>query len=480
MRALDGVSLDVREGEVHALAGENGAGKSTLVKILAGLEAPDGGEILWRGRPVRFDGPFDALRAGISIIHQELLPFPDLTVAENIAMGREPVRRFGWIDRAAMNREASRLLEKLNAPIPPARRMGDLTIAEMQTVEIAKALGHRSELLIMDEPTSAISEREVEALTGVIAGLQSRGVAVIYISHRMSEVFRIAGRVTVLRDGRRVSASDIAQVTPEDLVALMVGRTPAAAAAQDRPEEPSAGAVLEVRNLSRPRAFREISFTLRRGEILGIAGLMGTGRTALAEAVFGLSPAGAGEILLNGRPVAMENPAQALQHGIALVTEDRKRFGLVPGMSVAENLTLAALGRFCRGPWVRRGAATRAAAEQIEALSIRPRDPFQSAGRLSGGNQQKIVIGKALLTSPTVLILDEPTRGIDVGAKAEIHAIIRGLAREGKAILLISSELPELLALSHRILVMREGTIAAEFAGRAASAGEILKFAMPA
>ena len=474
VNALDGVSLDIVPGRVHALMGENGAGKSTLMKILIGLYAPDSGEILHGGRPIRIRNPHDALRRGIAMIHQELLPFRDLTVAENISMGREPTRWFpGWLDRPAMRREAARLLGRLGAAIDPGRRMRDLSVAEMQAVEIAKALAHDAGVIIMDEPTSAISGREVEALFGVIRDLRQRGVAVIYISHKMDEIFRIADTITVLRDGRHIVTRPAGELDEAGLIGLMVGRELPA-----RPAGRGTGAgevVLEVRGLARPGRFRDVSFALRRGEVLGLAGLMGAGRTEVVNAIYGMPPAAGGEILVAGRPVRITSPAAAIAAGIALVSEDRKEHGFVPRMSVKHNITLAGM----RSWLIDHRAEGRIADEQIRALGIRTSGRNQAVEELSGGNQQKVVIARALLTGPDILILDEPTRGIDIGAKAEVHGIIDRLARAGKAILLVSSELPELLSLSDRLLVMREGELAGELDPRRASQEQIMRLAMP-
>lgn len=478
VQALDGVSLDVRAGEVHALAGANGAGKSTLMRILSGAESPDSGEILMHGKPVRFRNPHDALRAGVAMMHQELQPFPAMTVAENIAMGREPVRgALGWLDRAAMRRQARELLTRLGVDIDPDRVMGTLGAGEMQTVEIAKALAWDSRVLIMDEPTSALSAREVEALFRIIGELTGRGAAIIYISHKLEEVFRMARRITVLRDGRVAASRDAAELNREKLIELMAGREVA-----ERGEviPPRAGTpAVEVRELRRKGAFEGVTFHIGPGEIVGFAGLMGAGRSAVGCALAGVEPADGGEIRIAGRAVNIRTPADALAHGIAWVSEDRRVFGLVPGLGVTENLTLASLRRFCRGPVLRRRAETEAAIEQARALAIKTPALDYPVRLLSGGNQQKVVLGRGLLAAPSLLILDEPTRGIDVAAKAEIHAIIRRLAAEGRAILLISSETEEILALSHRMVVMRSGRISGELGGGEATAERIMQLAMP-
>jgi inositol transport system ATP-binding protein len=477
VQALRDVHLQVRAGQVHALTGENGAGKSTLMRILIGVEQADAGEILYKGHRVHLKSPHEALRMGISMVHQELLPFPELSVAENICMGREPTSWFpGWLDRTAMNREARRLLGRLGSSLPPDRGMKQLSVAEMQTVEIAKAFANNAEVIIMDEPTSAISGREVEALFDVIREVTARGVAVIYISHKMEEIFRIADMVTVLRDGRHVATHAIGELDENRLVTLMVGR--------ELHAEPPAGsaepgeAALEVRGLSKRGAFHAANFTVRRGEILGIAGLMGAGRTELVSAISGLAPAQAGEILIHSRGVRIRSPRDAIANGIAMVSEDRKEYGLVHAMSVSHNVTLAALGKFCRGGLIDRAAENDATDRQIRALSIKTPGRNCQVQYLSGGNQQKVVIAKALLTEPEILILDEPTRGIDIGAKAEVHAIMRRLARQGKAIIMVSSEMAEIMSLSDRILVMREGRIAAELSGPHANPEQIMKYAM--
>ena len=462
---LDGIKLDVRPAEVHAVTGENGAGKSTLMKIIAGLERPDAGVVHFRGR-------------GIAMIHQELQFFPDLTVAENIWMGHEPVRRLGgWLDKKAMLLDARELLSRLGVSVDPALPMRNLSVAEQQCVEIAKALARQADLIIMDEPTSALSAHEAESLFRIILDLKNRGVAIIYISHRLPEVLQLADRITVLRDGRLITTQPAVDLNEDRLIALMVGRE-LETRNPKTPAEPGE-VILEVKNLTRPGAFRDVSFSLRRGEILGLAGLMGAGRSNVAAAIFGLAPATAGAIFVHGRPVRIQSPAHALAHGIAMVTEDRKEYGFVPNMSVEENITLSSLRRHCRGPFLDRRAAEAAANRQIAALDVRSAGRDQPVKHLSGGNQQKVVLARALLTDPEIVILDEPTRGIDIGAKHEMHALIARLAHEGKAILLVSSEMNEILALSHRILVLREGAAVAELAAAAATPDEILRHAMP-
>jgi inositol transport system ATP-binding protein len=488
VKALAGIQLDVEEGRVHALMGENGAGKSTLVKILAGLDTPDTGTILFKGRPIRLRNPHDALRRGIAMIHQELMPFLDLNVAENIFMGQQPASRFlGWIDRPKLNADVRRLLESLGTTLSPAQRMRDLSVGEMQAVEIAKAIAHRAEVIIMDEPTSAISDREVERLFGIIRDLRQRGVAVIYISHKLEEVFRIADTVTVLRDGFHVATGAVGDWNADKLIASMIGRElcevpPRAEAQASVPNfrwSPGSEAPLAVRDLGKAGRFRGVFFHVRCGEVLGLAGLMGAGRTDVVSAIYGLAPADAGQICVHGRTVRIRSPRDAIRHGIGMVSEDRKEFGLVLPMGVKHNLTLTELRRCCRGWFIDHGAENRVADERMAAFAIKAVHRNQPVNLLSGGNQQKVVIAKALLAEPQVLILDEPTRGIDIGAKAEVYTIISQLARAGKAVILVSSELPELLSLSDRILVMREGVVSAELDARRTTAEEILKFAMP-
>lgn len=480
VRALEDVSLALAAGEVHALMGENGAGKSTLMKILAGLHQPDAGEIRLRGKPVQIRSPHHAQQLGIAMIHQELMPVPDLTVAENILLGHEPASRFlGWLDKRAMRDEARRLLALLGVDLDVTRPMRELSVAQMQTVEIARALGLKADVVIMDEPTAAISAREADALFGAIATLKQRGVAIVYITHKMDEVFRIADTITVLRDGKLAGTFPARELDDRKLIALMVGRD--LNAIFPIPGKQAGEVTLSVRGLGRTGAFRDATFDLHAGEILGFAGLMGAGRTELVSALFGLEPADTGEILVRGKPVRIRKPADAIARGIGMVTEDRKGYGLVATMSVGANVTLAALAKFCRGPFVDKAREHTAVDESIRALSIRTApDGRRSVGQLSGGNQQKVVIARSLLAGPSIVILDEPTRGIDIGAKAEVYAIVAQLAREGRSVILVSSELPEVLSLSHRLLVMRQGAIVAELDPRTTSQEEVLRHAMPA
>jgi ABC-type sugar transport system ATPase subunit len=478
VQALDRVRLDIEPGKVHAVIGENGAGKSTLMNVLIGLHQPDDGELRFKGRTITIQNPHEALKLGISMIHQELMPLQDMTVAENIFLGREPASRWmGWLDRTTMNRDAGELLRKLDVPLSPQRRMRGLSLAEMQTVEIAKALAYQADLIIMDEPTSAISDREVERLFSAIRDLKKQGVAVVYISHKLDEIFEICDTVTVLRDGQYIGTYDIGELNIDRMISLMVGREleeifPTGDSRRD-------DVVLSVSGLTRIGKFKDVSFEARRGEILGIAGLMGAGRTEVLSAIYGLEPFDSGEISVQGNPVRINHPSEAIRNGLAMVTEDRKEYGLVLNMAVKHNVTLTILRKICRGGFIDRAEEDRTADRSIRDLSIKISNRNQTAASLSGGNQQKIVLAKALLTEPEILLLDEPTRGIDINAKAEVYKLIAQLAEAGKAVVLVSSELQELLSLSDRILVMREGEITAEFEGRKATQEEIMKVAVP-
>lgn len=466
--ALDDVSFDILPGELHAIVGENGAGKSTLMKVLSGVITEYEGELQLRGTPVRFSGTRAAEAAGISIIHQELNLVDALPVAANIFLGRE--YRCGWLlDDARMHREAEALFEQLQCRINPRTLVGELRVGDRQLVEIAKALSLRAEVIIMDEPTSALTEAEVARLDGVIAHLRSRGVTILYISHKMDEVFRLADRITVLRDGKFVRTLDRAEATPRQIAHLMVGRE--IEIAGHHAERTPGDTILQVEELSLPRVghpgqwrLRDISFTLRQSEVLGIAGLMGAGRTELFECLFGASPVPpSGRMVLDGREVAFENPAQARAAGVALVTEDRKRLGLFPQMNVRANITVSALRQVASGGLVRRAREHAVAKESIAQLAVKTAGSEAAITSLSGGNQQKCIIARWLLTQPKVLLLDDPTRGVDVGAKAELYQLIDQLCRSGLGIIVTSSELPELLAICDRIVVMRQGQLVAEF-----------------
>jgi ribose transport system ATP-binding protein len=467
VHALEGVSFEARAGEVHALCGENGAGKSTLMKILAGAIVDYDGEIQLEGRSVRFSGPRAAEDAGIRIIHQELNLVPDLSVAANIFLGRERRNRLGLLDDRAMEREAQRLIARLGAPISPRARTGDLRIGDQQMVEIAKALASDASIVIMDEPTSALSDAEVERLFRVIQDMRKAGTSVLYISHKMNEVFTLSDRVTVLRDGRFVASASRAESSSAQVVRWMVGRE--IASLHYEPHTPSGRPLMRVEQLSlsspadsgRP-SLRAISFGLHPGEILGVAGLLGAGRTELLEAIYGASrSAPDGTILLEGRSVRFGHPREAIAAGVAMVTEDRKTLGLFDQMSVSENITIGHLGELANAGFVGRRSEAEAVRTSIAKLGIKTSGGTAAITSLSGGNQQKCIIARWLLVSPKVLLLDEPTRGIDVGAKADIYALIRRLAGEGMGVIMTSSELPELLTVSDRILVLCEGRLTA-------------------
>jgi ABC-type sugar transport system ATPase subunit len=463
LKVLNDVNFDVRAGEVHALLGENGAGKSTLIKIMAGLYSADEGEISVNDALVKFATPREAHAAGINTVHQELLLFPELTVAENVFLGQAPKTAWGGLDWPAMRKRARALLDSLDShDLDVDARVGSLSVANRQRVEIARALAQEARVVIMDEPTAALAEADVQRLMDIVRRLRSRGVGIVYVSHRMPEIFALADRVTVLRDGKHVGTRDIGEVDEATLVSMMVGR--AIDRLYPKKQGESGSPILELKDVSYRHAVRNVSLQLRRGEILGIAGLVGSGRTELALTIFGITPATSGEILIDGKPAAIPNPETARDLGIAYVPEDRGHQGLIRTQSISENIALAILKRLVRGFIIDGGKVAGEARNAIERFGIRARGPDQIVRQLSGGNQQKVVLGKWLATNPRILIMDEPTRGIDVGAKAEIHLLMRKLAGEGMAILMISSELPEVLGMSDRVLVMNGGRIVASFA----------------
>lgn len=460
------VDFDVRAAEVHALVGENGAGKSTLMNVISGVAAPDAGEVLWNGAAVRLRGPRDARRLGIAFVHQELAQVPQLSVAENIFLGRHPAGAAGWVRWDEIAERARALLSELGRPMDPRTPVGGLAMAERQLVEIARALASDARLLIMDEPTAALGERDVERLFGVIGRLRQRGVAVIFISHRLPEVFAVAGRVTVLRDGQRVLTADTSSLDHEDLVHAMVGGELGAFDALAGGTHAASGP--EALRVSKP-----VEIAVRRGEVVGLAGLAGAGRTELLEAIFGAGTEHA-EVSIDGCAVRLRSPRDAVRHGIALVPDDRKGKGLVPGASLEFNIALAG----GRGRWLLRPAADRAAAERLSReLRIRSAGIAQPVERLSGGNQQKAVLAKWLYAGARIFLLDEPTRGIDVRSKAEIYDVIRSLAGAGAALLLASSETAELLRVADRIVVMHRGRIAGELSRAAATESRIMQLA---
>ncbi len=458
VRALDGVQLRIRPGSVHALMGENGAGKSTLMKIIAGVYTPDGGEVRFAGKPLSVRTPLDALNSGIAMIHQELNLMNWMTVAENIWIRREPTSRLGLIDHAEMNRMTAELLGRLNIRIDPAAQVSDLTVAQKQMVEIAKAVSYNSDVLIMDEPTSAITETEVAHLFTIIRDLRARGIGIVYITHKMNELFEIADEFTVFRDGKYVGTHASKDVTRDDIIRMMVGRE--ITNMFPKVDCPIGQTVLEVRNLTVPGVFHDVSFSVRAGEILGVAGLVGSKRSNVAEAVFGVTPAPTGEILIDGQRVHITSPADAMAHGMAFLTEDRKETGCFLILDCLENIQSALITRaHVRGGFIDQKTVTRLAAEMADKLRVKTPDLQETVENLSGGNQQKLLIARWLLTNPRILILDEPTRGIDVGAKSEIHRLITNLAAQGVAVVMISSELPEVLGMSDRIMVMHEGHV---------------------
>jgi rhamnose transport system ATP-binding protein len=458
-QALDSVSLTLEEGEIHALVGENGAGKSTVVKILAGVHAPDSGQIRMNGSAVQIHGPAHARAMGIAVIHQEPRLFPDLSVAENVFLEHQPRGRLGGIDWSAIRRAAAVLFDDLEVSIPLNAPVRGLSMADQQLVEIARALSIEARVLVMDEPTASLTVHEVDRMFSIVRRLRERGVAVLFVSHRLGEVFELCDSATVLRDGRHVITAPIESLTTADLIRHMIGR--------DVSLFPKAPArvgdnVLEVRGLSRSDEFSDVSFEVRAGEIVSFAGLVGAGRTEVARVLFGVNPPDAGEVRLAGRLVHFDSPSAALDAGVAYVPEDRHQDGLVLGFSISANITLPILKRMFPRLVLRRSSERVLANRYAAELNVRMASIEQVAAALSGGNQQKVVIARWLAAHPRVLILDEPTRGIDIGAKVEVHRIISELAANGLAIVLISSDLPEVLAMSDRILVMHEGRITAE------------------
>jgi len=454
--ALDNVKFKLRRGTVHALMGENGAGKSTLMKIIAGVYVPDGGELRVKGQPLKLTGPIDALNHGIAMIHQELNLMAPMTVAENIWIGREP-RRFGFVDHGELRRRTQALFDNLKIELDPQVKVGTLSIANRQMVEIAKAVSFESDVLIMDEPTSALTDHEVSHLFRIIRDLKSQGKGIVYITHKMNELFEIADEVSVFRDGKYIDTRLATEVTRDQIIQMMVGRE----ITQMFPKEevPIGEVVLKVDKLTVAGVFRDISFEVRAGEIFGLAGLVGSGRSNVAEAIFGVVPATSGSIAINGQAVTIDSPAAAMRHGMAFLTEDRKETGCFLSLDVLSNMDTAVLSqrRYSKGGFVQRAELERDCKTMANALKIKTPTLGETIQNLSGGNQQKALIGRWLLTQPKILILDEPTRGIDVGAKAEIHRLVSELAGKGVAVIMISSELPEVLGMSDRVMVMHEG-----------------------
>ncbi|CAN7653347.1 sugar ABC transporter ATP-binding protein [Pararhizobium sp. LjRoot235] len=456
--ALDDVSFRLKRGTVHALMGENGAGKSTLMKILAGIYTPDKGEVKFKGVDIQLKSPLDALENGIAMIHQELNLMPFMTVAENIWIRREPLTRFGFVDHGEMNRMTAALFKRLNIALDPQSEVRDLSIANRQMVEIAKAVSYQSDVLIMDEPTSALTDREVAHLFEIIRDLRSQGIGIVYITHKMNELFEIADEFSVFRDGKYIGTHASSDVTRDDIIRMMVGRE----ITQMFPKEevPIGDVVLSVKDLCLKDVFHDVSFDVRAGEILGVAGLVGSGRSNVAETLFGVTPASSGSIRINGKPVSIASPTEAIRNRMAFLTEDRKDTGCLLILDILENMQIAVLqDKFVKMGFVDEKGVSAQCEDMARKLRVKTPNLAERIENLSGGNQQKALIGRWLLTNPRILILDEPTRGIDVGAKAEIHRLVTELARDGVAVIMISSEMPEVLGMSDRVMVMHEGRV---------------------
>lgn len=477
VRALDDVSLEINAGEVHALCGENGAGKSTLIKCLAGVTVPDTGSVEIAGQSLRFRSVSESEDVGVAVIHQESTTFPDLDAVDNVFVGRERTIRFGFLDHRGMQRETLALLDRLGQQFDVRRPVSELSLANRQMVSMARALSKACKLLIMDEPTASLSVHETDALIKTVNRLRDEGVSVLYVSHRLSEVFELADKVSVLRDGKLVASEERSTLTESKLIGQMVGREMSSASDVQSNPTSFGDTKLEVRDLS-GQGFESVSFSVRAGEIVGVAGLVGAGRSELARAIVGLDHCDAGQVLVDDRVLPSAKVKAALDAGVALVPEDRQHEGLVLPMNVRENMTMATLPMQSRFGLIDRNAERQLVQELIERLSVKTVDSEVSMSALSGGNQQKVVLAKWLARKPGVLILDEPTRGVDVGAKAQVHALIRELATDGMATLVISSELPELISLCDRILVMREGKISGELPGNS-SQEQILALALP-
>jgi ribose transport system ATP-binding protein len=478
VHALSKCHFELRAGEVHALVGENGAGKSTLMKVLAGVYAKDAGRVVFNGKEVDIPNPRAALHMGICMIHQELNLMNHLSVAQNIFIGREPRRIVPFVlDEKEINARAQALFDSLHMNLDPRARVGDLTVAKQQIVEIAKALSFNSQVLIMDEPTAALTETEIDDLFRIIRDLRNQGVGVVHISHRLEELKKISDRITVMRDGQYVDTVDTQDISIDRIISMMVGRT-IYESTPEIPEHPSQEIVLEARHLNRGKTIKDVSFQLKKGEILGFAGLLGAGRTEVARAIFGADPFDSGEVWVHGKRAHIHHPKDAVGHGIGYLSEDRKRYGVTLGMDVENNVVLATFGRYLDfGGWVNAKRMRATAEHCVTTLSIKTPSVLQKVKNLSGGNQQKVVVGKWLTADTEILIFDEPTRGIDVGAKSEIYRLLNDLAQQGKAIIMISSELPEILRMSHRIIVMCEGRITGELSSAEATQEKIMKLA---
>lgn len=475
VEVLHDVSFELRPGEVHAILGENGAGKSTLVKIITGVHQPDSGETRLNGEPVHFYDARESRQVGIAAIYQELSLFPDLDVAENIFVGRQPVSTGGRVDWRRLYAEAGKLLESLGVKLDLKQKTRSLSIAQQQMVEIARAFSINARILIMDEPTSSLTLHEVDDLFRLVRRLRQEGTAVIFISHRLEELYSLADRVTIMRDGAYVGTRPMQEVTRDDLIRMMVGRT--IHNLFPKQDVQLGEVVLKVDHLSRAGSFQDVSFELRRGEILGMAGLVGAGRTNVARAIFGVEPATGGRIEVNGKAVRITSPVQAIRLGLAYVPEDRQLHGLIPTMPLTPNISLPMLPAYAQMGWLRNTREQKSTFNAARQMEVRANHIWQLARELSGGNQQKVVLAKWLSTNPRILILDEPTRGIDVGTKAAVHGLMSKLASEGLSILMISSELPEILGMSDRVIVMREGQVTRAFSRAEATQESIISAA---
>jgi ribose transport system ATP-binding protein len=478
VQALSDCQFELRSGEVHALVGENGAGKSTMMKILGGIYDKDAGHIYLDNKEVNITSPHMAQELGISIIHQELNLMPHLTVAQNIFIGREPRSKIPFaLDDKAANQQTERVLDMLNLQLVPTMKVSDLTVAKQQMVEIAKALSFNAKILVMDEPTAALTETEIDELFRIIKQLREKGVGIVHISHRLEELKQISDRVTVMRDGKYIDTLQTKGATIDQIISLMVGRI-IFETAPELPEKPNQEVVLEVRNLNRGKALRDVNFNLLKGEILGFAGLVGAGRTEVARAIFGADEYDSGEIYIKGQRVHIKSPGDAVTCGIGYLSEDRKRYGLALGMDVKENIVMSTMKKFLNWiGWMDFKKMAARGQEMVKALNIKTPNLEQKVKFLSGGNQQKVVIGKWLTANTDILIFDEPTRGIDVGAKSEIYKLLNDLAHQGRSIIMISSELPEILRMSHRVVVMCEGRVTGILNANEASQESIMKFA---
>lgn len=475
VKALDNVHFNLKKGEVHALMGENGAGKSTFMKILIGLLPTDSGTIFIDGVQIENFNVHEIQQKGISMIHQEILMVPELSVAQNIFLGRE-LKRAYWLDDQAINQKAQDLMSLMDLDINVRTNAKNLSIAEMQLVEIAKAISNQARVIIMDEPTSALSEKESNMLFRIIDDLKKKGTSIIYISHKMEEIYQISDRITVLRDGKFITTKSTIDLDKNSLISLMVGRE------IDHIFPACTGnlgdVVLKIHNLNKKGKFSDINFEVHEGEVLGIAGLMGAGRTEIASAIFGLDCPDSGDIILNGKKLIIKSPRDAIRAGIGYVSEDRKALGFIPELSVSENISLSSLAQFAKGYFIQTRKESNAAAQMSDQLRIKAKNLQQKVMNLSGGNQQKVVIAKVLMTTPTLIILDEPSRGIDIGAKHEIYKLIRQLAENGMAVIMISSELPEILGMSNRILILSKGKQKAILTQQEATQEKIMHYAL--